>query len=106
MARNVTMADDAFLAPTSYLLHTRDGKFTAGFDDTLRAAGVKPVKLPPQSPNLNAHAERFVLSVKSECLSRMIPFGEASLRRALEAYLAHYHGERNHQGLDNVIPFP
>ncbi len=50
--------------------------------------------------------DRFVLSVKSECLSRMIPFGEASLRRALEDYLAHYHAERNHQGLDNVISFP
>ena len=100
------MADVGFLSPGQYLLHDRDSKFSEAFDEILKAAGVKPVKLPPQSPNLNAHAERFVLSVKSECLSRMIPFGEASLRRALEAYLAHYHGERNHQGLDNVIPFP
>ncbi len=67
---------------------------------------VKAIKLPAQSPNLNAHAERFVLSVKTECLSSMILFGEASLRRALSQFLAHYHGERPHQGKGNVILFP
>jgi hypothetical protein len=82
-ARNVTVTDSGFLSPGQYLLHDRDSKFTVTFDETLRAVGVKAIKLPAQSPNLNAHAERFVLSVKKEWLSRMILFGEASLRRAL-----------------------
>jgi putative transposase len=106
MARNVTMVHDAFLLPGQYLLHDRDSKFSDAFGDALRAAGVKPIKLPPQSPNLNAHAERWVRSVKSECLSKMILFGEESLRRALHEYLPHYHGERNHQGKGNLILFP
>jgi transposase InsO family protein len=67
---------------------------------------VKSVKLPPRSPNLNAHAERFVQSIKESCLERMIFFGEGSLRRAIHEYVAHYHGERNHQGLDNRIINP
>ena len=67
---------------------------------------VKPVKLSPQAPNLNAFAERWVHSVKEECLDQLILFGERSLRHALHEYLAHHQHERNHQGLDNVIPFP
>ena len=106
IARNTTMADSGFLSPGEYLLHDRDSKFTEAFDETLKAAGVKAVKLPAQSPNLNAHAERFVLSVKTECLSRVILFGEASLRRALSQFLEHYHGERPHQGKGNRILFP
>ncbi len=65
--------------------------------------GVQPKKLPAQSPNLNAFAERFVLSIKSECLSRMIFFSEAALRRAVCEYVEHYHEERNHQGLGNEL---
>jgi len=106
MARNVTLAGDAVLSPGTYLLHDRDGTFTAECDDTLPAAGVKPVKLPPQSPNLNAIAERWVRSVKSECLDRLIIFGEASLRGALTNFCQHYHHERPHQGKDNVILLP
>ena len=67
---------------------------------------VKPVKLPARSPNLNCHAERWVRSVKDECLSKLILFGESSLRRALTAYVAHFHRERNHQGKDNLLLFP
>jgi putative transposase len=62
--------------------------------------------LPPQSPNLNAFAERFVKSIKTECLEQLVLFGEDALRHVLREYLAHYHAERNHQGLENVIPFP
>ena len=69
----------------------------------LRRAGVKPLVLPARSPNLNAYAERFVLSIKSECLDRIVPLGEKHLRRAIGDGRAHYHGERNHQGLDNVL---
>ena len=100
------MVDVGFLPPGQYVLHDRDNKFSMAFDETLRAAGVKPVKLPPQSPNLKSHAERFVLSVKRECLSKMILFGEVPLRRALSNFVEHFHGERNHQGKGNVILFP
>jgi putative transposase len=89
-----------------YLLHDRDGKYCPGFDAVFESAGIKPLKLPPQSPNLNAFAERWVRSVKEECLDQLILFGERSLRHALDEYLTHYHSERNHQGLDNVIPIP
>ena len=106
IARNVSMTGDGFLQPGQCLLHDRDSKFTGEFDAILRAAGVSAVKLPAQSPNLNAHAERWVESVKAECLSKVILFGEASLRRALDQYVAHYHAERNHQGKDNQILFP
>ena len=63
------------------------------------------MKLPAQSPNLNAHAERWVRSVKEEALSKLILFGEASLRRTLSEYLVHFHRERNHQGKGNVLLF-
>jgi putative transposase len=68
--------------------------------------GVRPVVLPPQSPNLNAFAERWVRSVKPECLSKLILFGEGSLRRALTEYIAHFHSQRNHQGKENRLLFP
>ena len=80
--------------------------FCPAYNDILDHAGVKRLPLPPRSPNLNAIAERFVRSVKEEALSRFILFGENSLRHVLNEYLAHYHAERCHQGLGNVISFP
>ena len=74
--------------------------------ELLAQSGVKSVKLPPRSPNLNAHAERFVRSIKESCLERMIFIGEGSLRRAIHEFMAHYHAERNHQGLGNRIIHP
>jgi transposase InsO family protein len=68
--------------------------------------GVHVVRLPPRSPNLNAFAERFVRSIKEECLNRMIFFGQASLRHAITQFMTHYHGERNHQGLENRLLRP
>jgi len=65
---------------------------------------VKTVRLPARSPDLNAFAERFVLSARSECLRRVIPLGEKHLRTILSEFLVHYHTERNHQGLDNELP--
>jgi putative transposase len=64
---------------------------------------VKAVKLPARSPDLNAYAERFVRSIKSECLAQLIPLGERHLREAVKEYTEHYHFERNHQGLDNEL---
>jgi len=106
VARNVTLDEQGFLAPCRYLLHDRDGKYTQSFRRLIASGGVTPVALPPMSPNLNAHAERWVKSVKDECLSKMILFSESSLRFVLQEYCAHYHGERNHQGKGNVLLFP
>ena len=68
--------------------------------------GIRTIKLPPRSPNLNAHWERWYRSVQEECLSKLILFGQASLRHALSEYVTHFHTERNHQGKDNVVLFP
>jgi transposase InsO family protein len=106
VARNVTMEEWGFLSAGQYLIYDRDGKFCPAFRRIIDEAGVKRVPLPPRSPHLNAYAERWVRSVKEECLSRLILFGEASLRHALQAYVAHYHHERNHQGKSNVLLFP
>jgi putative transposase len=106
MARNVTMDEWGFLQNCRYLIHDRDTKYTKSFQTIIEAGLVKTVKLPARSPNLNAYAERWVRSVKEECLSKLILFGEASLRRALDNYLPHYHEERNHQGKSNVLLFP
>jgi putative transposase len=84
----------------------RDSHFSDAFRTILDEAGVTPVQLPPKSPNLNAHLERFFRSLKSEALERMLFFGEKSLRRTVDSYLSHYHAERNHQGLDNKIIDP
>ncbi|MCY2995430.1 MAG: integrase core domain-containing protein [Planctomycetota bacterium] len=105
-ARELTNFEDGFLRDKKYLLMDRDGKFCEAFRSILEQSGVKSVRLPPHSPNLNAIAERFVRSVRSECVDRMIFFGETMLRRVLGSYLAHYHHERNHQGLDNRLLEP
>ncbi len=105
-ARQLTDYFDGFLLGKRSLIHDRDNKFTEAFDQYLRDHGVEPVVLPPRSPNLHAHCERFVRSIKEEALSRMIFLGEGSLRYALNQYLSHYHAERNHQGLDNQLIAP
>jgi transposase InsO family protein len=106
MARNLTMAGEEMLQGCRYLLHDRDAKFCTSFDEVLRSAGIEPLTLPPHSPNLNSHLERWNRSVKEECLSKIILFGEASLRYVLANYVQHFHTERNHQGKGNVILFP
>jgi hypothetical protein len=106
MARNATMEDCGALRDCRYLLHDRDTKFTQSFRAILASGQVEPLALPAQSPNLNAYAERWVRSVKEECLSRVILFGERSLRRTLSEYVDHFHAERNHQGKGNVLLFP
>jgi transposase InsO family protein len=106
IARNLTDAVDGLLVGKRYLIHDRDPLFTDGFLRTLNDAGIESVKLPARSPNLNAHAERFVRSIKESCLSRLILFGESSLRTAVQNFVAHYHSERNHQGLDNRLIQP
>jgi putative transposase len=106
MARNATLEDWGYLHQCRYVLHDRDKKFCALFRDTLATAKVKCLALPRRSPNLNAFAERWVRSVRDECLGKLILFGESSLRRALTQFTEHYHCERNHQGKGNVLLFP
>jgi putative transposase len=80
--------------------------FTAEFLNLLAGVGVESVKLPPRSPNLNAHAERFVRSIKESCLDHLILFGEDSLRKAVSEFVTRYHRERPHQGLGNQLLYP
>jgi putative transposase len=103
MARNLVDAVDGFLAGKRYLLMDRDPLYTGPFRQIVQGGGVKIVRLPARSPNLNAFAERFVLSIKSECLDRLVPLGERHLRLAIAEYMRHYHLERNHQGLANAL---
>jgi putative transposase len=105
-SRNLTDAADGFLMGKGYLIHDRDPLFTVAFRETLAAAGVQVVRLPPRSPNLNAYAERFVRTIKESCLDRMILVGEGSLRRAVGEFIEHYHRDRNHQGLGNQLIVP
>ncbi len=103
IARNLTDCEDGFLNGSRYLIHDRDPLFTKSFREVLKSSGVTTIKLPARSPNLNAYAERFVRSVKSECLAQIIPLGERHLRHAVREYTEHYHVERNHQGIDNKL---
>jgi putative transposase len=106
IARNLTDCVDGFLKQTRYLIPDRDPLYTRVFRRMLKDAGVKVVRLPARSPDLNSYAERWVRSVKSECLSRVIPLGERHLRHTLKSYLIQYHSERNHQGLRNQLIEP
>ncbi len=81
----------------------RDTKFTAEFEEILNDNGVKLVKIPARSPNCNPHAERFVKSIKTECLGKMIFFGRKSLDKAIKNFIEHYNVERNHQGIGNEL---
>jgi transposase InsO family protein len=105
VARNAIDEASGHLRQVRYVLHDRDTKFCASFRATLATAGVKCIMLPPRSPNLNAFAERWVRSVKDECLSKLILFGERALQRAIAEFIQHYHSERNHQGKGNVLLF-
>lgn len=103
IARNLTDVDEGFLRGMRYLLVDRDPVYTEAFRSLLGDEGVDVRRMPPKSPNLRPHAERFVSSIKEESLSRMILLGEGHLRRAVKEYGRHYHTERNHQGLGNEL---
>jgi putative transposase len=105
IARDISDPVDGLLLGKRYLIHDRDPLFTAEFQDMLSEVGIQSVKLPPCS-HLNAHAERFVRTIKESCLDRLILFEEAGLRKAIREFVAHYHQERNHQGLGNRLIMP
>ena len=106
MARNATDDSSGVLLGVRFLLPDWDTKLRATFVELLRSSAAQPLTLPPRSPNLNAFAERWVCSRKQECLSRLIPLGESSLRRALNECIHHHHFERNHQGRNNHLLLP
>ena len=103
VVRTLTAAEDGLLVRHHVLICDRDSKWSAPVRARLGEAGIRVVQTPYQAPNANAYAERFVRSIKQECLSRVIPFGERHLRRTIAQYLEHYHRERNHQGLGNAL---
>ena len=107
IGRNLTDADDGFLVGKRFLIHDRDPLFTAEFRETLAAAGVERVRLPARSRNLNAHAERFIRTIKESCLERLILFGERSLRRATRQFLQKSEHVHVHpQGRNRVVISP
>jgi hypothetical protein len=103
IARNLTDSVDGFLRNATYLVHDRDPLFTEAFEAILAKRGVKCVKIPARSPNCNPHAERFVQTIKYECLNHLVLFGERHLRHVIKEFMAHYHHERNHQGLGYAL---
>ena len=103
---HATDAEDGFLRHIRVLIHARDPLFRPAGRDTLPPADVTPIRRPAHAPNLNAYTERFVRTIKESCLERMVLIGEGSLRRAVREFVAHYHHERNHQGLDNRLILP
>ena len=103
IARNACDVDDGVLSEGRKLLIDRGAKYSGDCRKFIEEQGVEVIRLPPKSPNLNAYAERFVRSIKDECLDRMIFIGGASLRRAIREFMAHYHAERNHQGMGNRL---
>ena len=106
VARNETDAPGGSLHSRRYLIIDRDTKYSEQFRRLIRDNGTEVIRLPPRSPNLNAYAERFVRSIKDECLDRMIFVGQASSLRAVSEYMKHYRRERNHQDLDNRLIVP
>jgi transposase InsO family protein len=103
MSRTLMIADEGLLRTHRVLICDRDGKWSAATRQLLEDAGTHVVQTPYRAPNANAYAERFVRSIKEECLDRIIPIGERHFRRAVHEFVEHYHRERNHQGLANAL---
>jgi putative transposase len=103
VVRTLMGADDGLLIQHRVLICDRDTKWSAPVRARLGEAGIRVVPTPYRAPNANAYAERFVRSIKEECLDRVIPFGERHLRRTMAEYVAHYHRERNHQEIENAL---
>ena len=103
IVRTLTMPEPGAVDAVQVLICDRDQKWSRDVRRRLREAGIRVVLIPERAPNANAYAERFVRSIKDECLDRIIPIGERHFRRAIGEYVEHYHREQNHQGLDNRL---
>ncbi|MBW8016406.1 MAG: transposase [Planctomycetes bacterium] len=106
IARNLTDPVDGFLKDKKYLIHDRDPLFTEAFKEILKAGGITCKKTSVASPNMSPFVERFIRSIKYECLNKMLIFGEKHLRYCVSEYISHYHEERPHQGIGNTIIAP
>jgi len=106
IALELTKHEDGFLNDKKYLIMDRDATFSESFREFLSNQSMRSVRLPPRSPNLNAHLEHFFGSLKSECIHKLTLFGETATHRAVRAFVTHYHTERNHQGLNNELIVP
>ena len=93
-------------SPVRFLIHDRDAKFSSGFDSVFVSEGIEIVLTPPQAPNANAVAERWVRTVREECLDHMLIFGERHLRRVLQEYITYYNTARPLGGLEQQAPIP
>jgi transposase InsO family protein len=105
-ARNLADEFSGFLKDKKYLIHDRDPLFTEEFREILKASGIKPIRTLPVAPHLSCIVERFIRSIKSECLDRMLIFGERHLEYVINEYMEHYHAERAHQGIGNKVIEP
>jgi putative transposase len=103
-ARNLCVFFGELDTPPKYIIHDADTKFTRDFREMLKAEGVKPVRIGPRRPNQNAVAERFVRTIKEECLSRFLVFGEDHLRYLIDQFVSYYHTKRSHRGLEYRTP--
>jgi len=103
-ARNLTMALEGRAHPVKFLIRDRDAKFTSSFDEAFGAEGIRIIRTPVRAPRANAFAERFVRTVRRECLDRMLILGHRHLERVLAEYLVHYNGHRPHRGLGQLAP--
>jgi hypothetical protein len=106
LARNMTDSFDGILKGARFFVCDHDPLYTKEFRQLLTDSGVEVIQTRVGCPQQNGYAESFVSAIKRECTDQMIFFSEKSLRRAIEQYIEHFHYERNHQGLDNMIPFP
>ncbi len=93
-------------SPCRFLIHDRDSKFSASFDHVFMSEGIPIIRTPPQTPNANAYAERWVRTVREECLDHFLVLNERHLGRVLKDYLAYYNQARPHQGLQQQTPIP
>ncbi len=103
-ARNLCVFFGELDTPPKYIIHDADTKFTRDFREMLKSEGIKPVRIGPRRPNQNAIAERFVRTIKEECLSRFLVFGEDHLRYLIGRFMDYYHTKRSHRGLEYLTP--
>ena len=103
VSRSMTMSDEGLLRQYRALICDRDRKWSGATRQMIEDAGIHVVQTPYRAPNANAHAERFVRSIKSECPDRVILLGERHLRQTIREFMEHYPRERNHQGLRNEL---
>jgi hypothetical protein len=103
-ARNLTLALEDRAHPVKFLLRDRDTKFTSSFDEVFRADGIRIIRTPVRAPRANAFAERFVGTVRRECLDRILILGRRHLERILAEYITHFNGHRPHRALGQLAP--